>query len=428
MNTHSDITKRFLLSAKHQEIQALHHLSLNCKTVKAVKDIIHQLQKERGISNVYLGSKAELFAENRLKQIIASEESEQHLRSLLKSLYLGRMDNGQSMRLLGSITFALQGMDHLPNLREKIHQQQLSPLESTNAYCRLIAGLLDVIFEAADVASDPKITRLLVALFNFMQGKEFAGQERAWGAIGFSESHFDSDLCERISSLTESQTHCFETFIKFADSEELSMWDIQQKNEISAQISQLRHMICGLASGQACSQELSEVWYDIATKRIDAMQKIEEHLTERLTEQANERIKQAEEELRNHKLLLDSLNNSAPHNDAPVTMLFDTTVRGLHGVDVNQNTITETGNMSVHKSFYDLIRGQAQHIQDMSNELAAAKEALSEQKVIDRAKLLLMQHMKITEQQAFKELRSTAMEQNVRIADLAQRIVSRMNQ
>ncbi len=89
------------------------------------------------------------------------------------------------MRLLSSITFALQGMDHLPDLRNKIAAQQLTPLESTNAYCRLITGLLDVVFEAADVASDPTMTRLLVALFNFMQGKEYAGQERAWGAYWF---------------------------------------------------------------------------------------------------------------------------------------------------------------------------------------------------------------------------------------------------
>ena len=52
MSKQSDITKRFLLSAKHQEIQALQHLSSNCRTVKAVKDMIHQLQRERGLSNV----------------------------------------------------------------------------------------------------------------------------------------------------------------------------------------------------------------------------------------------------------------------------------------------------------------------------------------------------------------------------------------
>ncbi|OFI36351.1 hypothetical protein BFC17_00280 [Alteromonas lipolytica] len=426
MSKHSDITKRFLLSAKHQEIQALQHLSSNCRTVKAVKDMIHQLQRERGMSNVFLSSQGERFGSPLQSQVAASEQSEQDLRSLLKSLYLGQHDNGQSMRLLSSITFALQGMDHLPDLRNKISDQKLSALESTNAYCRLIAGLLDVVFEAADVASDPKMTRLLVALFNFMQGKEYAGQERAWGAIGFAESHFDQDLGDRISALTESQQHCFETFTNFADDEEQHMWLDQQNSDIAAQIARLRQMIQTLASGGECSAELSEIWYDIATQRIDAMQSIEAHLTDRLTEQASLRIKQAEEELRNHELLIATLNNAPPLADTPITMLYDNTVKGLKGAEVKSEKLPEGSALSAHKSFYDLIRGQAQRIEDMADELNAAKQALNEQKVIDRAKLLLMQQGGLSEQQAYRKLQSSAMEQNIRLAELAQRVVSRV--
>lgn len=426
MAKHSDITKRFLLSAKHQEIQALHHLSSNCRTVKAVKDMIHQLQRERGMSNVFLGSKGERFAYQRSQQVKASEKCEQDLRSLLKSLYLVKRDIGQSMRLLGTITFALQGMDHLTNLRAKIAQQQLTPLESTNAYCRLIAGLLDVVFEAADVASDPTITRLLVALFNFMQGKEYAGQERACGAIGFSESRFDHSLCDRVSTMTDSQNQCFTTFSDFADTEELQMWQQQKDSEETANIERLRKMICTLANGDTATTELSEIWYDITTLRIDAMQDIEEHLTERLNERATHRIAQAQEELRNHELLVASLNNSPPHADAPITMLYDTTLKGLRGADVNSEEPVEPSTLSAHKSFYDLIRGQAQHIQDMATQLNAAKQALNEQKVIDRAKLLLMQQGQLSEKQAYKKLQSTAMEQNIRIADLAQRVVTKV--
>lgn len=84
--------------------------------------------------------------------------------------------------------------------------------------------------------------------------------------------------------------------------------------------------------------------------------------------------------------------------------------------------ITSTS-LSAHKSFYDLIRQQAQHIQDIANELNGAKQALNEQKAIDRVKLLLMQQGKLSESQAYKKLQSAAMEQNIRIAELAQRML-----
>ena len=153
------------------------------------------------------------------------------------------------------------------------------------------------------------------------------------------------------------------------------------------------------------------------------MQDIEEHITDRLIEQATLRIGQAEEELRNNELLIASLNSSPPIDDTPVSMIYDSTVKGFSIADTpNESGITSTS-LSAHKSFYDLIRQQAQHIQDIANELNGAKQALNEQKAIDRVKLLLMQQGKLSENQAYKKLQTAAMEQNIRIAELAQRML-----
>jgi hypothetical protein len=323
-------------------------------------------------------------------------------------------------------------MDNLKDLRSKVALQQLTPTESTNAFCRLIAALIDVIFEAADVANDPAITRLLVALFNFIQGKEYAGQERACGAIGFSSSHFQQSLCDRITALTDSQNHSFETFSKFADDTELSMWQQQLESDHAQHLSRLRKMICELGETDTCTAELSEIWYDIATLRIDAMQDIEEHITDRLIEKATLRIAQAEEELRNNELLIASLNSSPPISspptgDTPISMIYDKTVKGLSMEGTHNEVGITSTSLSAHKSFYDLIRQQAQHIQDIANELNGAKQALNEQKAIDRVKLLLMQQGQLSESQAYKKLQSAAMEQNIRIAELAQRMLESLS-
>ncbi|WP_421133000.1 nitrate- and nitrite sensing domain-containing protein [Alteromonas sp. A079] len=392
--------------------------------MKAVTEMIHQLQRERGMSNVFLCSRGERFATQRAQQETASEKSEKTLRSLLNALYLSNSDNGLTMRLVTTITFALQGMDNLKDLRSKVALQQLTSTESTNAFCRLIAALIDVIFEAADVASDPAITALLVALFNFIQGKEFAGQERACGAIGFSSQHFQSSLCDRITALTDSQDNAFDTFTKFADATELSMWQQQLDSEHTRHLKRLRKMICALDDSDSCTASLSEIWYDIATLRIDDMRDIEEHITDRLIERAAQRISEAEEELRNNEQLVASLNSTPPVEGAPISMIFDETVKGLSIGDDDTIEGLPPSSLSAHKSFYDLIREQAQRIHDITSELNGAKQALNEQRVIDRAKLLLMQHSKLSENQAYKKLQSAAMDNNIRIAELAHRIVA----
>lgn len=57
-------------------------------------------------------------------------------------------------------------------------------------------------------------------------------------------------------------------------------------------------------------------------------------------------------------------------------------------------------------------------------ELDEAKSALEERKIIDRAKAILMRQRNLTEADAYALLRSTAMNQNRRIADIAQSLVT----
>lgn len=61
--------------------------------------------------------------------------------------------------------------------------------------------------------------------------------------------------------------------------------------------------------------------------------------------------------------------------------------------------------------------------QKMRAELAATRAALEERKIIDRAKAILMKARGINEEAAYALLRKTAMDQNRRMADIAQQLV-----
>lgn len=60
----------------------------------------------------------------------------------------------------------------------------------------------------------------------------------------------------------------------------------------------------------------------------------------------------------------------------------------------------------------------------MQNELDEARSALAERKIIDRAKAILMESRKLNEADAYALLRSTAMNQGRRIAELAEALVT----
>jgi len=65
--------------------------------------------------------------------------------------------------------------------------------------------------------------------------------------------------------------------------------------------------------------------------------------------------------------------------------------------------------------------------QSMQNQLKELKTSLADRKVIDRAKGLIMEQRQCSEDEAYRLLRSSAMNQNMRLGQLAQNILATAN-
>jgi response regulator NasT len=76
------------------------------------------------------------------------------------------------------------------------------------------------------------------------------------------------------------------------------------------------------------------------------------------------------------------------------------------------------------KSILDLCISRFHAFARLQDELERAQTALSERKVIDRAKGILMKARKIGEADAYTLLRKTAMSENKKIAEVAQSVVT----
>jgi response regulator NasT len=75
------------------------------------------------------------------------------------------------------------------------------------------------------------------------------------------------------------------------------------------------------------------------------------------------------------------------------------------------------------KPVLEVAMARFQHEETMRRELADARTQLTERKVIDRAKGLLMARNGFSEEEAYARLRKTAMDRGLRLADVAQRLI-----
>ncbi len=392
----------FLVAARQCEIAELEQLALTSELVGAIGRLIHALQKERGLSNVFLGSHGTRFGEQREQQTAECTRVEQAVRERFNAIDTDSSQVRNGARLFSRIAFVLHALDALPALRLRVASQALTPAESTAAFIRLISGLLVVVFEAADSATDPEISRALVAMFNFMQGKEFTGQERAFGAATFASGHTDAARQQQWLHLIESQERCFQVFADFSDTVVSGAWSASQLTDNLAELERLRRIGCTPAGGRL-DANLSHVWFDCCTRRIDTMKTLEDLLSTNLRVLCERKIGQARTELRDQQAILLELSRQANAASPDASAHFGP---------------------QLERSILGMVQEQAQRLQAMSDELEKVRTALNERKVVERAKGLLMATRKLSEDDAYKMLRQTAMSQNRRLLDVAESVLA----
>jgi len=76
------------------------------------------------------------------------------------------------------------------------------------------------------------------------------------------------------------------------------------------------------------------------------------------------------------------------------------------------------------KSILDLCISRFNAFANLQSELERARSDLEERKTIDRAKGVLMKARKLTEDEAYKQMRSVAMRENKKIAEIAQAVIT----
>jgi hypothetical protein len=392
----------FLIAARQCEIAELEQLAQTSEVVGVIARFIHVLQRERGISNIFLASQGRQFGGLRHQQVTECEALELEVRAQFEGLDTAatRLRNGA--RLFSRIAVVLHALEALGELRQRVATLALTPREATDAFVRLIAGLLGVVFEAADSATDPGISRALVAMFNFMQGKEFAGQERAFGASVFASGHADPTAHLHWRHLIESQEACFQVFTEFSEESASTCAYARAEATVPPELERLRGVGCTLHPGKL-HPSLSQIWYESSTRRIDAMKVAEDLLAINLRRLCESKIAQARAELRDQEAIWESLSRQAsasPRDGAP-----------LYGPNVERSVLA-------------MVQEQSTRLQAMSEELDTVRSALNERKLVERAKGLLMTHRQLSEQDAYKALRQMAMNQKRRLADVAQAVLS----
>ncbi len=409
----------FLIASRQCEVRNLEYFLLMGRLVQSVGNLVHGLQWERGVTNLYVGSGCERFEAERAQIIKQTDQLVADFGGALADVQEELTTHPVSSSLLGHIASALHCLDQLPELRARVSGQKLTVTEATDWFCDTIHQLITVVFEAADTVVEPSIAGLLVAMVHVMNGKEYCGQERAAGSAGFSSRRFDSALSRRMVHLVEAQERCFEVFVSFANEESLELWYNLRAHPRELEIERMRQMGVSVGPYKQLDEALADRWFTLMTERMDELKKIEDSVESAFHHRCAERYAEARHSLAHQETLLASLEQR-PAGDAPMLVVCDSGMEA-HSVDTwgGEGVGQQSG-----RSIFDLVQEQTRRLKQMSEELQSAKEALEDRRTQEKAVLLLMQHRGISNDEAHRLLRKLAMDQGKRLPDAARALIA----
>jgi methyl-accepting chemotaxis protein len=236
-------------------------------------ELVHELQKERGMTAGFIGSNGTKFADKLKKQ---RQNTDQKL-SKKEGFWA---DNDFNLNEIKQLNATInQSLQKLASIRQQIDSQSISASKAITYYTQLNKKLLSVAIINAGISSDSLITKETIAYYNFLQGKERAGVERAVLSNTFATDAFGEGMYAKFITLVSEQSIYFDNFNQFSDEQTKKYFEQQLNHSAVKEVLKLREIAKNTQGNFSID---AEHWFAQSTGRIGQLKNIENYLDNKI--------------------------------------------------------------------------------------------------------------------------------------------------
>ncbi len=244
--------------------------------------LVHELQKERGASAIYLSSKGQKFA-NELR-------AQRQVTDRIKAAYLKAAAEKKQDKNLKELTAILQSIDtsinKLSSIRYSIDSLSISSGEALGYYTKQNAAMLSVVANLARNVADKTISRYASAYYYFLQGKERAGIERAVISGVLAKNVATPQDKVKYISLAVEQNRFLALFKDFSDKDDIYFVENKLRGSAIDEVKRIRDI--SITKDENFGVTAND-WFKQATGRINLLKESEDHIAESLIRFVNEK-------------------------------------------------------------------------------------------------------------------------------------------
>ncbi|UCZ56765.1 methyl-accepting chemotaxis protein [Desulfurispirillum indicum] len=278
----------WLIMGAWQQSRTLSSLALQVDLSSTIGSLVHELQRERGLSAGMLGSQGEQFRAELRDQ---HKNTDQRVAEL--EAFLSRNPSTKQHHTLDQVFSELR---RLASVRGQVSSLALNVDDTLAYYTAINHQCLQMVAQLSLLSDDAAITRNLTAYASVLSAKEYAGIERAVLTNTFSRQGFAPGMYMLFLSLVADQQTHLGNFTTLAGAPGRQASEQLLADPVHAEVERMRGRAQALPGGGDFGVD-SQQWFSLSTKRINLLKQLEDAQAGALVDMMAERQSSAAAQL-----------------------------------------------------------------------------------------------------------------------------------
>ncbi len=236
--------------------------------INSTSNLVHELQKERGMSAGFIGSKGQKFASSLKMQ-------REKTNMALKLFEEAKLIKIPDQRLVNMLEEVNNKVNKLEEIRLKVDSIDISKEEAVKFYTDLNKELIAFISLMVHYSEDVHIGTRIVALKELSKAKDLEGLKRALLSIVFAQDRFDTNTLIRFAQITGKINSHIDSFKEISPPIYVEYFNNMQDKESFKKAEKLEKIAVSKTKDYNVDPEK---WFQMQTEKIDLMKEMEDFI------------------------------------------------------------------------------------------------------------------------------------------------------
>ena len=265
---------------KYGEAREMGKLRVLTGLAVRISALVHELQKERGLTAGYMNSGGVRFSAEAAAQRTETDREAEGLRESIGGVDIV----GFGTKFTAAMDGALSALEMIQKRRGSADSLKVPEEEIFDYYSKMIGSFLDTIFAISALSTNSEESIMTFGYVNLLQAKERTAMERGFMNGVFTAGRFAPGEFNRFSSLVAEEGAYINVFLSVAPEGQRSFYRAKMRGRFVEESEKMRK-----AAFERANESLGvdpAYWWEMMTGKIELLKEVEDRISRDIDEMA----------------------------------------------------------------------------------------------------------------------------------------------